>query len=52
MHGLRLIIKEDVLPISDQPKFEVIAEVAWRHKAVWNRRYIEAKRGKFYSDVE
>ena len=33
MHGLRLIIKEDVLPISDYPKFEAI-------------RYIEAKRGQ------
>ena len=30
MHGLRLIIKEDVLPISDYPKFEAIAEVAKR----------------------
>ena len=30
MHGLRLIIKEDVLPISDYPQFEAIAEVAKR----------------------
>ena len=30
MHGLRLIIKEDVLPLSDHPKFEALAEVAKR----------------------
>jgi len=28
VHGLRLIIKKDVLPISDYQKFEAIAEVA------------------------
>ena len=28
MHGLRLIIKEAVLPLSDHPKFEALAEVA------------------------
>ena len=30
MHGLRLIIKEDVLPLSNHPKFEALAEVAKR----------------------
>ena len=30
MHGLRRIIKEDVLPLSDHPKFEALAEVAKR----------------------
>ena len=48
MHGLRLIIKEDVLPISDYPKFEAIAEVAKRGllaPETWhcNRPYINLK---------
>ena len=30
MHGLRLIIKEDVLPLSNHPKFEALEEVAKR----------------------
>mgnify|MGYP000544939380 CR=1 FL=1 len=30
MHGLRLIIKGDLLPLSDHPKFEALAEVAKR----------------------
>ena len=30
MRGLRLIIKEAVLPLSDHPKFEALAEVAKR----------------------
>ena len=47
-HGLRLIIKEDVLPISDYPKFEAIAEVAKRGllaPETWhcNRPYINLK---------
>ena len=48
MHGLRLIIKEDVLPISDYPKFEAIAEGAKRGllaPETWhcNRAYINLK---------
>ena len=48
MHGLRLIIKEDVLPITDYPKFEAIAEVAKRGllaPETWhcNRPYINLK---------
>ena len=47
-HGLRLIIKEDVLPITDYPKFEAIAEVAKRGllaPETWhcNRPYINLK---------
>ena len=30
MHGLRLIIKEDALPLREQPNFEALAEVASR----------------------
>ena len=30
MHGLRLIIKEDALPLREQPKFEALTEVARR----------------------
>ena len=30
MHGLRLIIKEDVLPLSNHPRFEALAEVSKR----------------------
>ena len=49
-HGLRLIIKEDVLPISDYPKFEAIAEVAKRGLLApetrhCNRPYINLKLG-------
>jgi hypothetical protein len=48
MHGLRLIIKEDVLPLSDHPKFEALAEVAKRGllaPETWhcNRPYINLK---------
>ena len=30
MHGLRLIIKEDALPLREQPRFEALEEVAKR----------------------
>ena len=30
MHGLRLIIKEDALPLREQPNIEALAEVASR----------------------
>ena len=30
MHGLRLIMKEDALPLREQPNFEALAEVARR----------------------
>ena len=48
MHGLRLIIKEDVLPLSDHPKFGAPAEVAKRGllaPETWhcNRPYINLK---------
>ena len=48
MHGLRLIIKEDVLPLSNHPKFEALAEVAKRGllaPETWhcNRPYINLK---------
>ena len=48
MHGLRLIIKEDVLPLSNHPKFEALAEVSKRGllaPETWhcNRPYINLK---------
>jgi hypothetical protein len=48
MHGLRLIIKEDVLPLSNHPKFEALAEVAKRGllaPETWhcNRPYVSLK---------
>ena len=54
VHGLRLIIKEDVLPISDCPKFEATAEVAKRGllaPETWhcNRPYINLKTMIFFS---
>ena len=48
MHGPRLMIKEDVLPLSNHPKFEALAEVAKRGllaPETWhcNRPYINLK---------
>ena len=39
MHGLRLIIKEDALPLREQPKFEALTEL--QGAASW-----QLKRGK------
>ena len=30
MHGLRLVVKEDILPLREQPDFPALAELARR----------------------